>query len=225
MNRWNRRAFTLVELMVAVAVSILILGVGLPRYNQLQRQHVFQGQVQQLVGCLQGAQQVTAAPSAPAFTAATVRFSRVTIDLDTTQSPKSITNCHVKLYPYGITDANSTTGDPVPAVTTVPDGDYTPFSGLDLVLCKLSVNGGTDQVSASNASIHLYFDSSSGGTPWLYVNPSILTAPKIYARPTVLGLGMQITVAERSAGCSSKSVSPQIVTIPRSGYPIHADPQ
>jgi type II secretory pathway pseudopilin PulG len=52
----QRSAFTLIEVAVAITITIILAGVAVPRYNSLIRNQDFYAQVQELASCLQRAQ-------------------------------------------------------------------------------------------------------------------------------------------------------------------------
>lgn len=53
-------AFTLVEVTIAITVTIILAGIAIPRYNDLIRTQDFYSQVQELVSCVQRAQSLAA---------------------------------------------------------------------------------------------------------------------------------------------------------------------
>ncbi|MEI6477995.1 MAG: prepilin-type N-terminal cleavage/methylation domain-containing protein [bacterium] len=54
--------FTLIELIIAAAISVAVLMVAVPRYNGFIRQQEFAGSAQDIVDCIQYAQRTAAAP-------------------------------------------------------------------------------------------------------------------------------------------------------------------
>ncbi|CAN5176783.1 hypothetical protein BH11PAT4_BH11PAT4_3160 [soil metagenome] len=55
----QRSAFTLVEVAVAITITIILAGVAVPRYNSLIRNQDFYAQVQELASCVQRAQSLS----------------------------------------------------------------------------------------------------------------------------------------------------------------------
>lgn len=71
----QRSGFTIIEMAIALAVSFIVVGIAVPRYNSLVRQQEFYAQVQKIVGCLQDAQSVAATSSVKLSNGAPARWT------------------------------------------------------------------------------------------------------------------------------------------------------
>ena len=59
----KKRGFTIIELTIALSVSLILAAVAIPRFNTLLDSQNFYSEVQQVASCIQQAQALAAAPS------------------------------------------------------------------------------------------------------------------------------------------------------------------
>jgi prepilin-type N-terminal cleavage/methylation domain-containing protein len=76
MMRRAQSGFTIVEFVIAVAISVVLVSVGVPRYNTFIQRQDFIGSSQRLVSCIQQAQRAAIGPSA---TGGTIRYTELSL--------------------------------------------------------------------------------------------------------------------------------------------------
>jgi|GEM_PF-6423549 len=60
----HKKGFTIIELTIALAVSIILAGIAIPRFNTLLNQQEFFTETEKVASCIQKAQSMAAAPTA-----------------------------------------------------------------------------------------------------------------------------------------------------------------
>jgi len=63
MQRERQSGFTLIELIIALSITVVMVAVGVPRYNSFVRRQDFISNVQKVANCLQTAQRSATAPA------------------------------------------------------------------------------------------------------------------------------------------------------------------
>src|ERR1044072_151708 len=118
--------FTIVEFVIAVTVSVILVAVGVPRFNSFVQRQDFNAGLQTLASCIQKAQQDAIAPSANTSSSTTVRYMEARI----IQAPSSFTaTCEVSAY-----DAANVLIASIPVST---------FTAEKLTLTTLTADGGS----------------------------------------------------------------------------------
>ena len=114
MQRTRRRsAFTIIELAVAVTITVVLAAIAIPRYNDFSRKQQFLSEVQTAMGCIQEAQRIAASPPAGSSS----RW--IAADMSNANG-----NCRVLRFDATVTQASLT--DTLPAPQEVLDTVATP---------------------------------------------------------------------------------------------------
>jgi len=215
----KRAAYTLIELVIAVAIVVIVLSVGIPRYSGYLRQSRFNSEVQKVSQCIQAAQVAVAAPDDSSGTPA--RYGRASVAI----SGGAVIGCAESLYPSGLTGV-ATDGKPQPTALTPVKPAQNAAVPSGLVLCSMRLDGSATStaVDPSWTSLDLYFDRLTQGTLWNLAYGGSGTGATVLGPMPGFGQGHQVQLlfSEKASDCTTTAdgTSKAILTVPRSGTPI-----
>lgn len=180
----RRAGFTIIELAVALAVTITLLGVAVVRYNQITAVQDFNTKAQELVNCIRGAQQLAQHPNNPNYSWTAAEFKKADL-----ANPSYITGCEVLTFLKG---ENGTEPQTVADLdyTTNPSDDrqiaFTGWSGMNVVNDRWTDSNGT--VSEIGGPIRIYFGVAEHGKPVKIINANSAELPNLY---DISGTGLE----------------------------------
>jgi type II secretory pathway pseudopilin PulG len=162
----QRSAFTLVEVAIAITITIILAGIGIPRYNQLIRTQDFYSEAQEIVSCLQRAQSLASgSQGATLSTGNPIRWSAAKL----TESSGTVT-CTVMAFDASVSSASLDA-----TVTSVLTSGTNTFTATDVQAGITGVNG-----------IHIFFGALEKGVPVKLVSSSTSIPP--------LGAGLRFSL-------------------------------
>lgn len=187
---YRRAGFTIIEFVIAVAISVILVSVGVPRYNSFVQRQDFIASTQRIQTCLQRAQQAAVGPS----TGTPIRYSQMILSFNT---GTSLYTCVVATY-------NSAT--PTVEVAEI----Y-----RDASISKLSVTSiAADSVSSELVfPMRVVFGVLENGAPLQLYNG--VPGPPIKDSPGGRGFLLQIT-----SSSTELSGTRSVITMERLGAPI-----
>ena len=95
-NMRREAGFTIIELVIAVAVAAIIMGVGVSRYSAFNAQQSFNNSVQKIAGCIQQAQQYAVSPPADVDNVSGQHVCRARAAISSS-SDGTTTSCYISL--------------------------------------------------------------------------------------------------------------------------------
>ena len=168
------RAFTLIELIIALSVVIILTTVGVARYSTFIQQQDFLSGAQKITGCIQKGQQYAVTNTNSAIvTTPVVRYVTVTVE----PGPNSGLVCTIE--GYSALPANT-----VAAILAQASG------GSGNILSKTSVDN-MSITSGSNNFFKIIFGTLEHGTP---IDMSTNGSTSALAAPTTLGFSSSFTL-------------------------------
>ena len=167
------KGFTIIEVVIAIAISIILVAIAVPRYDQFSNQQDFNTSVEKLVKCMQIAQQAAASPPANS----SYRFTGVVMKPNSVNSD----NMDCATYTYSsstFSTSDGTTSDPATSVL-LDDAGGVPLS-TSVTIPNIQLSGVTVpdypvknyNIPANNnppAMLRIYFGVYEKGAPVVYV--------------------------------------------------------
>lgn len=175
----KRSAFTLVEMAIAVSISVILMGIALPRFNELLNQQEFFTEVQNVSSCIQQAQSLAAAPSGALLVSGKGALRWVAAEVVETGG---VRQCKI----YGI---DSTVTYDELLLTTPSDQLAVPRAPQNIA-----------QVESED--FRVYFGVQEKGVPVKYVSED-----PVRTQTAPLGTGMKVTVPFVSARDTQTTVT------------------
>lgn len=191
MIRGASSGFTLIEFVIAVAISVVLVSVGVPRYNSFVQRQEFIGSSQRLVSCIQQAQRGAVGPSA---SSASIRYTEMTLS-------KNADNT------YSCVVASYNSAQPPVLLATL----YTDTSIDKIFITNLAADGVSYEL---NFPVRIVFGVLENGAP-IQLYSGLGNNPPVKDSPG--GRGFTIQLSQNSielAGYSS------LVTMDRLGAPV-----
>jgi prepilin-type N-terminal cleavage/methylation domain-containing protein len=190
----KKHGFTIIELAIALAVSTVLLGIAIPRYNDLLSSQEFTSEVQKVAGCIQQAQSMASAPTASLL--------------------KADSNGNA-VSPRWVAAEISVSSGVAQSCTLIAVDATTAFSGLTATtpanqLLQSQAVTGLDRLSAT--AFRVYFGVLEKGAPVAYI-PATGTSQK-----NASGSGIKISIPFTSSVDSTLTAH---IVIEQGGAPIH----
>lgn len=189
-------AFTLVEVAVAITLTIILAGIAIPRYNSLIRTQDFYAQAQELVSCFQRAQSLASgSQGATLSTGNPIRWTAAELSRNDA-NPSPITCTVIAFEDLPGTDDLASFASGFPA-STLSSGNNT-YSVNDMLITGLN----------NRSSRRIYFGTLEKGAP--------VADSDINPQPA-LGQGLTLSIPLTSALDTSITA---LLTMGRGGAPI-----
>ncbi len=194
-----KSAFTLIELIIALAVTIVLASVGVARYSSFIRQQDFLSGAQQITGCVQKGQQlaVTGGVTSTISGGGSQPIRYVVVNVFT-QGGDTGLSCEIDGYPY------------VPGDTTLSLMDKTKIGGNNLLSLVSNVNNTT-----MSGEFSVVFGVLEHGLPLDYSTDGVHSAAPATAVTNRLGLPASFQILTPSGDQVTATVN-----IGQTGTPI-----
>jgi prepilin-type N-terminal cleavage/methylation domain-containing protein len=192
----RHHGFTIIELTITLAITLVLVSIGIPRYNALLVQQEFFSEVQKVAACIQQAQSLAAAPRS---------------DLLALSGGNAVSARWVAAF----VSAADSTGNR--SCSVVAMDATTPLSSLSLnspsdQLAQPLTTSGIQRLSMS--SFRMYFGVEEKGMPVKYIDDTLLPNPKTADVPAT---GIKVSVAITSSVDSTQTAN---LVIEQGGAPI-----
>ncbi|MBU6389513.1 type II secretion system GspH family protein [Patescibacteria group bacterium] len=206
----KRSGFTIVELLVVLVIITILLVVGIPRYNALIHQQDTTAAAQQLLECMQNAQQEAGAPSTLSNNSLNLNMAFRYAEADITGGKGMPLTCTVNHLSEGYNSVDS-----VPPAALTVNG---------LALCSITATQynlnatGRDLSTMTGSEVKLTFDTRAHGTVNRIFASDGATSTILTSTTFGQGLKVDLVVADTFADCGGSDNL--TIAIPPIGIPI-----
>ena len=195
----SKPGFTIIEMAVALAITLVLVGMAMSRYNYLSGVQFFEQQAQELTTCLRTAQQLAQYPNH-----ANLRYAAATITLDSSEN-HYVTGCAVTGYATKVARSLSTqfpdltvsidpsaVGQNLEALSPASTS-YSGWEGITITGWNYTFNSVQTAGSALEQSFSIYFGTLEGGrVVKLAADPQLSVPDASLASPNGLGLNFSL---------------------------------
>ena len=204
----NKKAFTLIELIVTMTIVTLLILTAIPRYNLFIHKQDQAAQAQQIAECIQNGQQKASVPQSQSSYISNLRYTLVVLNFDSTSGITCTQTEHTSST-FDINNSGISQIGSNPTIVNAPN----------LVICSMSAQKYEDsapQTVDQPTILKVAFDSLSHGKA-TRLHAAGATTIDLSAQFNQ-GINVQFIVSDYQSNCLNNDR--QIITIPALGASI-----